>query len=244
MKNDFKSKIFSKIKEEKIKPLPVSYFVNKQRILWFMIGILLLFAMLFGGFFLDDTIEFFGMRWYNGWNPSFFILPNIFWLGLIVLLTFIGIQKLRDTPTGHRHSYLQDILIGIIIIFIGSYIVRGIGVGPRLHSVLIDTVPTVSSILYNESAWNNPDNGRLAGTIEDIRSQNITLRSLDGNIWNVDIQQCNISPMVSLVKGEKIRILGNKNTDNYFEAVTIMPWFGRWMGMGWWYGKNHGMYGY
>lgn len=62
MKNDFKSKIFSKIKEEKIKPLPVSYFVNKQRILWFMIGILLLFAMLFGGFFLDDTIEFFGMR--------------------------------------------------------------------------------------------------------------------------------------------------------------------------------------
>lgn len=143
------------------------------------------------------------------------------------MLTFIGIQKLRDTPTGHRHSYLQDILIGIIIIFIGSYIVRGIGVGPRLHSVLIDTVPTVSSILYNESAWNNPDNGRLAGTIEDIRSQNITLRSLDGNIWNVDIQQCNISPMVSLVKGEKIRILGNKNTDNYFEAVTIMPWFGR-----------------
>ncbi len=62
MKNDLKSKIFSKIEEEKIKPLPESYFVNKQRILWFIIGILLLFAMLFGGFFLDDTTEFFDMR--------------------------------------------------------------------------------------------------------------------------------------------------------------------------------------
>ncbi len=154
-------------------------------------------------------------------------MPNIFWLGLIVLLTFIGIRKLRDTPTGHRHSYLQDIFIGIIIIFIGSYIVRGIGIGPKLHSVLIDTVPVVSNILYNESAWNNPENGRLAGTIENIDSQNIVFKALDGNIWNVGMRQSNISPMVSLVKGEKIRILGNKNTDNYFEAVTIMPWFGR-----------------
>jgi hypothetical protein len=154
-------------------------------------------------------------------------LPNIFWLGLIVLLTFIGIRKLRDTPTGHRHSYLQDILIGIIIIFIGSYIVRGIGIGPKLHSVLIDTVPVVSNILYNESAWNNPDNGRLAGTIENIDSQSIVLKALDGNIWNVDIRQSGISPMISLIKGEQIRILGIKNTGNYFEAATIIPWLGR-----------------
>jgi hypothetical protein len=62
MNNDFKSKIFSKIEKEKIEPLPESYFVNKQRILWLIIGILFLFAIFFGGFFLDNATEFFGMR--------------------------------------------------------------------------------------------------------------------------------------------------------------------------------------
>ena len=37
MKDTIKGKIFSKIKKERIEPLPESYFANKNRALWILI---------------------------------------------------------------------------------------------------------------------------------------------------------------------------------------------------------------
>ncbi|MDD2565858.1 MAG: hypothetical protein PHZ26_01575 [Candidatus Gracilibacteria bacterium] len=243
MKDNFKEKIFSKIEKEKIEPIPESYFANKNRILWILIGIFILLAILFGGFLIDDFTEFFGMGGYRGGNTSYFLVPNIFWILLISFLVFIGIKSLRNTSVGYRASYTKDILIGVIIIFAGSYMLRWAGLGSAMHSYFVNNVPVVSNILYNESTWNNPDNGRLAGTIIGINDNIIKLKSINGTIWNINLKNSFISPMINLNLNEKIRILGNISGSGIFDSERVMPWFGQGMGMGNGFGKGGGMMG-
>ncbi|MDD2916793.1 MAG: hypothetical protein PHH70_03030 [Candidatus Gracilibacteria bacterium] len=239
MKEDtFKEKIFSKIKKERITPLSESYFVNKYRILWLLIGILVLLAILFWGFLIDDSIEFLGMKGYQGGNLGFLIFPNIFWLILIAILILAGIGIFRNTKVGYRYSYISDVIMGMMIVIVGSFVLKGTGIGPNMHSFLVRTIPMVSSVIYNENSWNDPNNGRLAGTVVEINTDKITFESIDGTIWNVNATHAFISPMISLNIGEKIRILGKKNGDSYFEATKIMPWFGQGMGMGGRYQMN------
>jgi hypothetical protein len=86
----------------------------------------------------------------------------------------------------------------------------------------------MSALFYNEDAWNNPENGRLAGTIIERNDKRIRIKDTHGGIWDVSIQDAFISPMV--IWEDKIRILGSKQWDNVFNAEKILPWFGKWKG--------------
>jgi hypothetical protein len=66
----------------------------------------------------------------------------------------------------------------------------------------------MSALFYNEDAWNNPENGRLAGTIIERNDKRIRIKDTHGGIWDVSIQDAFISPMV--IWEDKIRILGSK----------------------------------
>lgn len=234
MKNTLKEKIFSKIEKEKIQPIPESYFVKKQKLLWWSIIIFLIFATIFVGFLSDDTMEFFSLWWHmwGNWHVLFF--PNIFWIALILFLLFMAFRKLRDTAVGYRNSYAKDILIGIIVILFWSLIFRWIGLWPMIHSFVATNIPVVSNFLYNESSWNDPENGKLAGIIIGVEKWGIRLQSTDGGIWNIDMRNAVISPMVVGKVNEKIRIIWKKTSDSDFVAERMIPWFGKWMGNGWW----------
>lgn len=234
MKNTLKEKIFSKIENEKIQPIPESYFVKKQQLLWFSITIFLIFSIIFFGFLSDDTTEFFSLWWHMWGNWRYFIFPNIFWIALISFLVFMSIRKFRDTAVWYRSSYGKDICIGILIILLGSFVFRWIGLWPMMHSFVATNIPIVSNFLYNESSWNDPENGRLAGIIIDVQEWKFQLKSTDGGIWNIDIRNVFVSPMVTGKVDEKIRILWKKTSDSDFIAEKVMPWFGKWMGNGWW----------
>lgn len=237
MKENFKENILSKIEEEKIAPIPKSYFKNRNRILWISIILIIIFWIIFSWFLIDDTSEMIWMRNYGWWMWILF-LPNIFWLILIFILIFAWINNIKKTPTGHRNSYLNNIIIWIIILFFWSFLFRYIWFWPSMHSYMINNIPWVSSVLYNEWAWNNPSNWRLAWEIIDIWNNQLKLKSLDWKIWNIDITDSFISPMTDIELNDKIRILGLINWNLNFKSDRIMPRFGRWMWNGWmmwWY---------
>lgn len=54
-----------------------------------------------------------------------------------------------------------------------------------MHSYLIDASPGVSSFVYSTSSWNEPENGRVAGTVKSVTASGFTLESLDGTEWSV-----------------------------------------------------------
>lgn len=229
MNDQFKENIFSKIKKEKIEPIPESYFENKKRILWISIGWITLLSSMFFGFLLSDSMEFFSMGGFGWGAMNAFFFPNIFWIMCITICIFIGIRSFRKTPVGYRNSYFMDIFIGVMIIIVGGYVFRWIGFWPKLHSFLIENIPAVSSIIYNEASWNDPDNGKLAGVITEIQNTSFVLRSLDGKLWNVDREKGFVSPSVSWKINEKVRILWKKSGDTLFIAERVLPWFGKWI---------------
>lgn len=141
----------------------------------------------------------------RGW--SYFFFPNIVWLLLLLVLIFFGIKRLKDTTVGHRNPYWKDILIGIVIIFVGSFILRGIGIGPMIHTFIARDIPIISNTLYKGSFWHNPENGRLAGDILQIDPVKMEFRDINGQIWKIHIEKAFISPFVERKQNEKIRIL-------------------------------------
>ncbi|MBP9779492.1 hypothetical protein KBD33_02605 [Candidatus Gracilibacteria bacterium] len=222
---NLKNKILSKIQKEKIEPLPESYFIQKYRILWGLLGFTVLLGIIGSGFLIEDSSEFFGMIQYTRGDMGIFILPNIFWIILLLFLLFVGVQSLRHTAIGYRYPAFRMLILGIAIIFVGGYFFRMSGLGPQMHTFLVRNIPGVSDLLYNEGSWDMPENGRLAGTIIERNDKQISVKDTHGGIWDVSIQDSFISPMV--IWEERIRILGSKQGDNVFIAEKILPWFGK-----------------
>ena len=54
-----------------------------------------------------------------------------------------------------------------------------------MHSYLIDASPGVSNFIYSASSWDEPENGRLAGTVKAITASGFELEALDGTEWSV-----------------------------------------------------------
>ncbi len=234
-----KDKILSKIQKEKIVPLSETYFRNKYRILWGFLWISILLGFIGVAFLIEDSDELMGMFHYSRWDFWIFLLPNIFWLILILFLIFIGIKSLRNTQVGYRYPYWKTIFIWIIIILSWGYLFRLSWFWPRIHTFLVANIPWVTALIYNEAAWNSPENRRLAGTIIEKTNIFIKIKSIDESIWNIDITTAFVSPKVIWTIGEKVRILWRKNWDSSFLSEKIMPWFGQWMGNWWAYGKGN-----
>ncbi len=225
---NLKNKILSKIQKEKIEPLPESYFIQKYRILWWLLWFTVLLGIIGSGFLIEDSSEFFGMIQYTRWDMWIFILPNIFWIILLLFLLFVGVQSLRHTAIWYRYPAFRMLILGIAIIFVWGYFFRMSGLWPQMHTFLVRNIPWVSDLLYNEWSWDMPENGRLAGTIIERNDKQISVKDTHGGIWDVSIQDSFISPMV--IWEERIRILGSKQWDNVFIAEKILPWFGKWKG--------------
>jgi hypothetical protein len=203
--------------------------------LWLSIALLTILAVIFWAFFLDDSFDMYSMmgwRWFSGFG--FFMFPSLFWLIIIFVILFSGLQSYKKTSVGYRHSFMKNLLIWLGIVIVSAFIFRAVGVGPRMHAYLIDNFPSISWVVYQQSAWNDPLNGRLSGDITRITPETLILKDIDGKIWNISTAWSFISPMASVDIGEKIRILWTKKSESSFVAERIMPWFGGWMGNWFW----------
>jgi hypothetical protein len=94
----------------------------------------------------------------------------------------------------------------------------------------------MSALFYNEDAWNNPENGRLAGTIIERKlTQRIrTQRVLMGGLWDDQIQHVHLYPQrFNEILTIEIRILWSKQS----ETTSLTIWEDYCHGLGQWNGK-------
>ena len=74
--------------------------------------------------------------------------------------------------------------------------------------------------------WSMPGEGNLSGIIISTGDSTIELKDFNDKIWNVNFAGADIVPAVSLIDGEKIKLIGKMTGDNSFEADAIRPWGG------------------
>lgn len=154
---------------------------------------------------------------------SFFIVGfPYFWLGGGLFFLVWSLIRTRKTNQAYRYPLVYNGILGIVIILIISVISVWSGVGAKTESFLSSNY-FYRQANYLRSLWNNPDRGLLAGTVEQLGRNQLSLRDFSGKLWVLSLREEQIVNQSLLNPGRRVKIIGSLE-DDYFVVKEVRPW--------------------
>jgi len=222
--------IIDKIKEKNIKQKPKWHFTLRNMFIWgiFVVGVLIGAISFSIILFTIQQVDFNLISHMSHSKLELFLsLLPIFWIiGLLIFLT-VAIFAFRRSERGYKFTWFR--LLGISMAFsilIGTlcFIAGG---SQRLETAFANKVSYYESIQQKKmKIWMNPEEGFLSGTIEKVVGDTIQLIDFNNNKWNIEYSNAFIAPIVSLEKGEQVKLVGQITQNNDFKAKEVRPWDG------------------
>jgi hypothetical protein len=116
-------------------------------------------------------------------------------------------------------------------IFVIGFFMSNFGIDNRFNGMMMRNMPFYAqNIQTKEKQWMQPEQGFLAGTINNISGNSINLNDLNSEQWNVQMNEKTlVRPAADISVGQMIKIIGTKQDGATFSAVEIRPWVGRGM---------------
>ncbi len=227
-------KINKEIQDKDLKPTPRFIFQAKNLALWIpgilsiIIGALAVSSLIFG-------IDHGGLRYASYLDTSFFVtmlqmLPYV-WIIVSVVFGVIAIRFLRITRHGYKYQVATLILASLLFSIVLGGIGYVVGVGQYIDTKLEQISPRISVLGQQQAVWNNPELGRLAGTVRKVHDEFFTVKDLSGDTWLVTLDEVFGKDTVifnALVdRNNKVRVLGYIDTEinQTFHACFITPLF-------------------
>lgn len=216
-----------RIKKEGIKPISRNIFSIKRVLFWTIVFL----SLIVGSFAFSLVLSsLFNNDWdlYGKFGFKFIIntLPY-FWLISMIVFTVLGEFYYRKTILGHRRG---------VVIVVGVYMFSTAVIGSSLYLLKVDGIfersinnmpPSYGNILMNRHQfWSDPDEGLISGQIIFADNNIILLTDSNNFTWDIDISSASVKPRVNLDVGERIKIIGDKVSENSFYATEIRPWMG------------------
>jgi len=226
-KKDISKKILSKIKNKNIKPKPKWQFLANNYLLW-IIGI----ACLLIGTIAASTAIFqisngdWDLLPLLGLRTLGLLVRNLpyFWLSLVVLFITFGYYGITRTKTGYRYQRAALITGLIIIITFIGFSLQMLDLGQSVDKGMRQNSPFYQRLNQEPGQrWQNPETGRLAGTVLTISDSKLKIEDLQEQIWQIDISEARIL-LDNPKKNDKVRIIGEETGKNQFKAQTVLPW--------------------
>jgi hypothetical protein len=159
-----------------------------------------------------------------GYSPlSFFVVAfPYFWLvgGLFFLIW--SLIRTRKTNQAYRYPLVYNGILGMLIILIISMIFVWSGVGIKTESFLSSNY-FYRQANYLRSLWDNPDRGLLAGTLERLANDQLSLRDFSGKLWTLNLREEKIINQSLLNPGNRVKIIGFIE-DDYFVVKEVRHW--------------------
>jgi len=228
---DRSKKLIEKIKKEDIKPLPRWRFTlrNTLIITGFIIAVLLgglafsivLFAIQQTDFNLVSHLSHSALELFLG------ILP-IVWIVLLIVALLLAMYGIRHSRRGYKFTLARQLGFSVALsILLGTlfFITGGAQRLERAFDVHLSIYESINEKKIN--LWMHPEEGRLAGRIEQVRNGMLQLTDFNGKSWRVEYDESTfIPPVVLLEIGEQVKLLGEKLNGNRFDAKEIRPWEG------------------
>jgi len=218
--------ILAKIKKEKIFPRAKWLFMLKNLSLHlaFVLAILLGavgFAVILTAISSSD-FDFFQRK-----IPVLFKLLPAFWILFLVTFLAFAIFNFRKTKGGHRVNFFVLLLGNFAAsIFVGSLIFASFGPG-RIGNLENHFAKRMHMKGLHEreiSRWQNPENGFLAGKILRVENERIfVLQDFSKQVWQVDFARAKKMHFVKVTPNEKVKMRGEKNSENSFTAAMLAP---------------------
>jgi hypothetical protein len=221
---NLKSKILDLIERDKIKPTSKIYFAVKDKALWS----LLLISMIFGSIACSVMIFSFTnseFGFYDVTNDSFFdfilrVTPYL-WVILFVVFGLIGYENFKHTSKGYRYSFGFIVIVGLVINIVLGVILHSFGVSKMIdHDYLpADSMFIRSSDALRRESWNQPDKGVLSGQVISYGSSTFVLKDFNGNLWTVSSVYIPDISLDLISTSSEVRIIGVKQ-DVYFPLAS------------------------
>lgn len=227
MKKDLKKEIINKIKKESIKPIPKSFFSWKNRLLWLIILIILIFLWIIFSFLYNDLLDF-NEVWLNNENNKLFFIPNIFWWSIIITLLILWFINYRKTKYWYKQSnFLVISFITVLTVFLWSFFIFT-SYWRYFQDDLVNNSTFLKNYVYQENLWNNPKIWKLVWTIIESKEDKLIFKDISWKTWEIDTKNSFIWNNVKLLNDEKIRIIWSMQDENTFIAEKIIPYFWMW----------------
>ena len=228
--NDLIPSIVETIKKERIVPTPKWVVVGKNIAFWALLGGIGVIGAIFLSLGLIDILDVGPdvFRSLGFHRPPFFLFSStpIIWTALFGLAVVFGILMFKNTKYGYRYRTLfvgSLLALSILTITVLAHMAR---IDDRLDQALESRTPNVFRGIFppRASRWSSPQDGALAGQITETRGDSFSLKTTNGEIWNVlTDNRTRKSPLVRIEDGETILVLGAPDEKNSFQAFFIRP---------------------
>jgi hypothetical protein len=102
--------------------------------------------------------------------------------------------------------------------------------GEKIDAALAANLPVYSRIhayCNRQNIWSQPEKGLLAGEIKKISMENnqFELEDFRGLHWQVEEDEKILIPAnVIIIIGRKVKLIGERRTEQVFFAREIRPW--------------------
>jgi cellobiose-specific phosphotransferase system component IIC len=226
MSKKMSNKIMDKIKKEQIKPVPKWEFLLKDSLVWgaFALTILIGAIAVSISIFQIQTADWEFARHLSSSRPGFFFknMPY-FWIITFAAFIFLADYNYRHTKNGYKHSLTTVIIANLIISVVLGFALFGAGAARAIDKGLLEKVPPYAKVMHEQrlQAWANSNN-LLAGQITQV-SSNIIVVDFNNKEWTVILPE---EFDKNLHEGMTIRSIGEKVSDDTFQAQRIEPWRG------------------
>lgn len=230
--SELTEKVIAKIRLDGIEPEAGWKFMAKRSLLWIAIiltaglGALSLSMTAFSLLAIDrspftltpDRLISFAL---------FHSLPFL-WIGLAGAFFALAVFEFRNTRHGYRYRIALVAAISLIVIVGIASILSAWGADERAERVIRKQFPAYSKMAERRDIfWSRPEDGFLSGTIEEVRTEGISLIDREGKRWEIPMSDGTVVRMpVRLEQGERVKVIGKKKTGDTFEAEDIRPWDG------------------
>lgn len=225
--NNFGEKLLETIKEKHILPKPRWQFLFKNYVIW-TIGA---FALFIGA--IATSLIIYMLRtddWEvykkidNGlWEFVLLAIP-FFWVFILALFVMVVYFNFKKTKKGYRFSAPVILLTAIIFSILLGTIFYVSGMGKEIDDILGQKAPLYDRLINpHMNFWFMPEAGRFSGlVVKKIDEDKFTVVDRPGKEWSLIISDVNKLKFPVMI-GMPIRAIGEKISENEFEAKEILP---------------------
>ena len=224
---DISKKTLEKIKREQLHPRPRWVFLTRNYFFWLMFALTTLLGGLAFGMilFLIGDLDWDIYHYLNlGLPEAVLISIPYLWIALMLFFLFTTYYNFIHTRTGYRYRFVVILFISLVISVLLGLGFYHYGWTEAVENHLRKRFPGYHRLVYSgEKQWMHPEKGLLSGTVTAISPENNRLWVEDhrGQRWEIDISQAAIRGNIPLSENLKIKLIGQRLSEDIFEATEI-----------------------
>lgn len=233
IERSLKDCVMGRIESEAILPRPKLFYTTRELTVW-SLWILSIVIGAFAVAVVSFVLTHHEYALYEATHENFttFIFEALPYLWFITFgfMALVAVYNLKHTKHGYRYPLWQIFGSSMVLSLAGGSVLYIFGFGYTIDHVLGRQVPMyISQEKHDATVWENPEEGRLLGSVEKPLTPPetmITFTDSKGNDWKLDTTELSDEERTLLIGHNQVRLLGviADGKAKIFYSCGVFPW--------------------